>query len=317
MNDQILMYIVTIAEEKSLFRAAAKLFISQPALSRALQKIEEEVGEILFYRTSRGLFPTAAGEYFIRNARRILRLYDDVHNEFCSFNSLHKGILTVAAPTRLCSIVLPDSLRIFKSRYPNVTVRITDVLGSQTEEEVAQAKADLGMIYLPARQDGFTSLPLFDISSCIVLPKDHPANGKAYYSEKIGGFCLDVEDLRDESFILPKKGTNSRRFAERIFRSADLVPTIAIEALNLDIIIGLVSAGLGVSVIPWLSGLMYEKFFDRIKVYNLDEKYDSMNTVAVIYNGDASLTCVTREYLSILSAMEWEKICPGYVPCIS
>ena len=312
MNDQVLSYMIAIAEEGSLSKAASRLFISQPTLSRILQKTEDELGETLFYRTSKGLVPTPSGMYFLDRARRILKLYNDMHSDFCSINTLHKGVFTIAAPTRLCSIVLPDSLKIFKSKYPNVDIRIKEIAGGRTEEEVLSAKADIGFIYLPPQMEGLVSVPLFDIISDVLIPKGHPANKKAYFSEKTRTWCMDIRDLKDYEFILPDDSTNSRRFAERVFKAADIVPKVSLEAVNLDIITGLVAAGLGISLIPRLTGLMYEKFYDKVNIYNLDEKYDCTNTIAVIYNNDSSLTASTKEYMSILKSMNWDEICSKY-----
>ncbi len=312
MNDQVLLQMIAIAEEASISKAAARLYVSQPTLSRTLQKVETELGETLFYRTSKGLFLTPSGQRFIAMARRICKLYSDMNNEFCDVNRLHKGQLTVSGPTRLCSIVLPESLKYFKAIYPNVDINIRDIPGNRAEEEVLATKADLGFIYLPARFDGFVSVPLFDIISNVVVPKDHPANSLSYYSKEIGSYCIDVKDLGDYEFILPAQNTNSRRFADRIFKAAGIEPKISMEAVNLDIIIGLVSVGLGITIIPRLTGLMYEKFYNEVNIYHLDKRYDSLNNIAVIYNSENSLTVTSRAYLNILKELDWDRICPKY-----
>lgn len=312
MTDDTLEAIIAIAEEKSISKAAARLFISQPTLSRVLQKKEDELGELLFYRTSKGLIPTPAGEYFVSNARRIMKLYNDLDTEFCAVNNLHRGVLTFAAPTRLCSYILPDPLKRFHQLYPNVDIQIHDISGRGTEEEVIEAKTDLGFVYLPPKRHEVMVEPLFDISSVIIVPKDHPVNQKAYYSEKIHGYCMDVQELRDYDFILPASSTNSRRYADKVFKMADMIPDVRAEAVSLDIVIGLVAAGIGVSVIPLLSGLFYQRDIENISIYNLDEKYDRRNTVAMTYSGDNNLTTVTKEFMQILRETDWDSLFPKY-----
>ena len=312
MNDEVLEAIIAISEEKSISKAASRLFISQSSLSRILQKMEDDLGESLFYRTSKGLLPTPSGAYFVENARKIQKLYTDMNTEFCAVNRLHRGELVIAAPTRLCSVVLPQTIRSFHDRYPNIRIQIHDISGIGTEQEVMQAKADFGFIYLPPRCGNMVAEPLFEISSVVLVPKDHPANEKAYYSEEIHGYCMDVKDIASYDFILPASSTNSRRFANRILEAEGITPHISIEAVNLDIIIGLVAAGEGVSVIPLLSGLFYQRDFGNVNIYNLGKHYESKNTVAVIYNDDTYMTTVAKKYLEILHDTDWNMICPQY-----
>lgn len=312
VNDEVLEAIIAIADEKSISKAASKLFISQSALSRILQKKEEELEEILFYRTSKGLLPTPSGVFFIEHARKIRKLYEDLDSEFCAVNQLHKGKIVIAAPTRLCSVVLPQPIREFHRRYPNVKFSVHDISGTGTEEEVINAKADIGFIYLPPRCGNMMTAPLFTISSVILVPKDHPANKKAYFSQEIQAYCMALEDIAAYDFILPSLSTNSRRFANRVFNAAGIKPNISIEAVSLDVIISLVAAGDGVSVIPLLNGLFYQKDLAGINVYNLDPRYKIHNTIAAIYNDDAYMTTVAKKFLEIVKETDWEQICPRY-----
>ena len=126
MNKADLEKIVAIAEEGSMARASQKLFITQPALSKALTKVEEELGETLFTRRPSGLELTYAGECFLRKAYQILKLYSDVDMEFCELNQMRKGILKVGSADRLGALVLPELLRKFHERYPNIRIEIVD-----------------------------------------------------------------------------------------------------------------------------------------------------------------------------------------------
>ena len=91
MTSKELLYINTIAEEKSISKASRKLFISQPSLSQAVQRIEEHLGTILFKRTNTGLILTVAGEKYYKMANQILKIYDDFKTEINDINDMKTG----------------------------------------------------------------------------------------------------------------------------------------------------------------------------------------------------------------------------------
>ena len=303
MNADTLRYIIAIAEDKSISKAAERLFVSQSSLSRTLQKAEQKLGESLFYRTAAGMVPTPGGEFFLKNANQILGLVSGINTEFCAFNSGHKGTLTLAAPIRMCNILFPDSLKVFNQKYPNVEIRIHDIAGKGTEEEVLSGKADLGFVYLPPQCSNVEIVPLLTIPSVVIMSKTHPDNGYAFYSQQLRKMCINLCELKDSNFILPPKITNSRRYMDREFEAIGFVPKISIEVINLDIIIGLVAAGLGVTAIPYLNGLIYSSVADKINIYSIGEGASPPNTIAAIYPKNANLTTVARNYLEILKSL--------------
>ena len=116
MTENDLTKIVTIAEEGSMAKAAQKLFITQPALSKSLAKVEAELGEVLFTRSSNGLIPTEAGKYLVTKAYQILKLYEDTRVEFCELNQMQKGLLKLGSAERIGALLLPNLLKSFSER---------------------------------------------------------------------------------------------------------------------------------------------------------------------------------------------------------
>ena len=99
MTSKELMYVKTIAEEKTISKAAQKLFVAQPSLSQSLQRIEEALGARLFNRTAGGLTLTYAGERYYHMATQILKMYQDFETEVSDINNLKPGASTWASPT--------------------------------------------------------------------------------------------------------------------------------------------------------------------------------------------------------------------------
>lgn len=98
MNRSDLEKIVAIAEEGSMAKAAQRLYITQPALSKCLNRVEEELGEPLFLRRPNGLTLTYSGECLVQRAYQILRMYRDLETDFCDLNEMRRGVLRLAPP---------------------------------------------------------------------------------------------------------------------------------------------------------------------------------------------------------------------------
>lgn len=122
MDKSDLEKIIAIAEEGSMAKAAQKLYITQPALSKCLTKVEESLGESLFVRRPNGLSLTYAGECLLKKAYQIMKLYEDVEMEFCELNHMRRGVLKLGSAERIGALVLPHLLKRFKELYPNIKI---------------------------------------------------------------------------------------------------------------------------------------------------------------------------------------------------
>lgn len=161
----------------------------------------------------------------------------------------------------------------------------------------------MGFVYLPALCTNVEIVPLLTIPSVVIMSKDHPDNEYAFYSQKLRKMCINIRDLKDSNFTLPPKVYNSRRYMDRAFEAAGFVPKISVEVKNLDIIISLVAAGLGITATPHLNGLIYSSVVDRINIYNMGEDASPPTTIAAIYQKNTNLTTVARNYLEILTSI--------------
>jgi len=121
-----LQYIVTIAEEKSISRASARLYVSQPYLSQCLMRIERQHDMPLFRRTQHGLVLTFAGEQYVETARKIVKLYNDFETGLCEISNMRKGRLTIGTTIHLGSMVFSTILPIFRELYPNIELRLEE-----------------------------------------------------------------------------------------------------------------------------------------------------------------------------------------------
>ena len=126
MEFRELNYLITIAEERSISKAAEKLFMAQSSLSQSLQSMEAELGGKLFIRTSTGVRPTQAGEIMLERARKMLVDYRQVRDIIQDMEELKAGQVEFGISTFRGSYLLPGALRSFKRLYPQIHVEITE-----------------------------------------------------------------------------------------------------------------------------------------------------------------------------------------------
>ena len=134
MTYKELLYVKTIAEEKSISKASRKLYISQPSLSQAIQRIEESLGTILFKRTNTGLLLTLAGEKYYKMANQILKIYDDFRLEVNDINEMKTGKINIGITMHLSVYVLPIILPKFKEVCPFIDIFVFENNSTELEK---------------------------------------------------------------------------------------------------------------------------------------------------------------------------------------
>ena len=174
MDLKELTYIVTIADEGSISRAADQLYMAQSSLSQFLQQYESELGTPLFMRTSRGVRPTASGSVFISHARQILLHYRRAQSELWDIEELRGGQIELGISTFRGTYLLPKVLKRFHADYPNIHVEITEKDSVLLEDLVLEGLLDIALIALPAQRLKNHVDFLMKDEIHIVAAKDHP-----------------------------------------------------------------------------------------------------------------------------------------------
>jgi DNA-binding transcriptional LysR family regulator len=241
-----LRYFVMAAEETNISRAAARLNVSQPAVSRQIKDLEEELGVPLFEREHNGLRITEAGETALAHARELLRQSSAMIEAMQAFAkrgqvvSIKVGFLPTALPG-----FLAEGMRKFNRTYQNVCVQIFEMTPSEQEEALRDGRIDVALIGDPCpeiRRD-FSVETVRKTEMAIVVPDDHRlAKRKA----------VDLAELGGDTFVT----LNEKHFPGRpqlmanMFSKAGINPEVAIRANGLSELLGLVGGGAGVAMAP-------------------------------------------------------------------
>ena len=214
MDLKELDYIVTVANEGSISRAAEKLFMAQSSLSQAVRLFEQDLGTPIFVRTARGVRPTSAGEAFIFHARQILQQYQEARSEASDIENLKGGTVIFGISTYRGTYLLPPVLKKFHALYPRVHVEICEM-----------DSIDLALIAAPPVRIKHGVDFLMRDEIMIATTADHPvmAFAKPCESEP-EQMWIDLKDTAPFEYILGPPSTVLGRTARRSLREAGVEP---------------------------------------------------------------------------------------------
>ncbi len=240
-----LRYFVTAAEEGSVSRAAARLNISQPAVSRQLRDLEDELGVKLFERQPQGLRVTESGETALTHARDLLRRANIMVSALKRLSDKPRKALRVGfIPTALPGF-LAEGMRRFNERQSGVCVQIREMSPRQQETGLRGGELDLALIgtVCPELKKQFATASIHKTPLCVVLPDHHLLALRK---------SIDLTELADESFV----SLNERHFPGRpelireLSERAGFPIDVGVKADGLSEALGMVAGGAGVAVLP-------------------------------------------------------------------
>jgi DNA-binding transcriptional LysR family regulator len=242
-----LRYFVAVAEENHFGRAAIRLHMTQPPLSQTIQSLEASLGTPLFARTKRSVALTPAGLALLPEARRILQQAGALPDLARRAASGESGLLSLSFVSTADYSVLPPLLREFRERYPQVQIDLREATTDVQLEDLMQDRIDAGLLIPPLHDKAKTELDYLTVlSEPLILAA--PQGLKALR----GKSAVALKALADVPLIIfPRRIAPA--FHDAIlgcFRDAGLTPRIGQEAIQMQTIVGLVSAGMGIALVP-------------------------------------------------------------------
>jgi DNA-binding transcriptional LysR family regulator len=237
-----LRYFVAVAEERHFGRAAARLRMAQPPLSRQIQALESELGFVLFERNRRQVELTPAGKTLLEHTRGIFEAVDLAVHEARRASQGESGRIVVAYPSTFAYSGLPELVRAYRAKFPGVELVLRELSPQQQLDALRDHRADVGFIRAPVDEPGLSTELVRSEPLVAALPTGHPLAGRT---------SIPLALLAKEPFVLFPRGRGPAYFDHLIglCREAGFTPRIVQEAPQLDIV-SLVAAGLGVSILP-------------------------------------------------------------------
>jgi LysR family carnitine catabolism transcriptional activator len=236
---------MAISELRSFRAAAARVHVSQSALSVQVQRLEEALGIVLFDRTTRSVSLTGAGDRLLATARRMAADLSQVVLELHDEALLQRGVVTVAVLPSLAASVVPGAMRAFAAIHPGIEVRLRDADSRRAVELVRAGEVDLGLLSRHASLETLRFTPLFRDEFVALVP----ASGHPLSSRK----RVEIAELGRHALLLNPRGVDLREALETLFRAVGVTPVPAQELTSTHGLVTLVGAGFGASVLPRLS----------------------------------------------------------------
>jgi LysR family hydrogen peroxide-inducible transcriptional activator len=244
VNLRDLRYLVAVAEHRHFGRAAESCFVSQPTLSTQLKKLEETLGVVLFERSNRRVMLTPEGEQIVQQTQRILvevnsltalseQLRDPMGGD------LRVGIIPTMAPYLLPKVLVP-----LRQAFPNLRIQLTEGQTVNISRMLKHGELDATLLALPLGEENVEEIALFDEPFVLAVPAAHPKADLAY---------VTCDDLEGEEVLLLEDGHCFRDQALEVCQTHRGIESKSYSATSLETLRQLVSAGVGVTLIPQLA----------------------------------------------------------------
>lgn len=274
-------YVYAIYKERSFTKAAEKLYVSQPALSLAIAKLEKRLGYPLFERRGKECVPTEYGEKYIAAIERIKRIQDDLEHEIEEMMELERGRIRIGGTSFISIYVLPDVLKKFKEAYPKVVIELFVEQSTTLEKMLQQDEVDIIIDNAVGENADMCYTPLFEERILVGVPKEYEINtvlGDAMINGKRGakGYAdckkIDVTALDGESFILLKDGNSMRKISASIFEECGITPEISFEFDQLMTAVSYAEHGFGIC---FLTDTILKNHKTSLCLYAPDTRFSS------------------------------------------
>ncbi|MEY8235691.1 LysR family transcriptional regulator [Lachnospiraceae bacterium 66-29] len=231
-----------VANTGNISKAAKELYISQPAISKSIQKLEDSIGVKLFHRSSRGVTLTSEGELLyahVKSAFEVLTLGEDKLRRSIA---LGMGHLTIGVSSTLCKYILLPYLKDFIKKYPHINISIACHSTNHTLKLLEDGKLDIGLIGKPDNLKNIDFYSLREIEDIFIATRDYLQN------LRIRGVNRH-QILQNATLMLLDKENMTRQYIDNYFQDNHILIQDIIEVSNMDLLIEMVKIGLGVGCV--------------------------------------------------------------------
>jgi DNA-binding transcriptional LysR family regulator len=241
MDIRTLRYFVEVVRQQSFTRAAEKLFVTQPTISKMLKNLEDELNCTLLIRDGRKLLMTDTGQVVFERGLAILDEFRQLEAELSDINHLNKGVLRLGIPP-MVGMLMAGPISLFRQRYPGVELKISEFGGLTVQQAVMNGELDLAMTALPVEdEEALTTRLLFSHPLCVLVPRS---------GEWLEQTSVSPEQLAAHPLLIYNEDFALSRQLMQLFAHHDVKPRIAVRSGQWDFLAAMVQAGVGVAILP-------------------------------------------------------------------
>lgn len=287
-----------IAEEKSFSRAAEKMLRTQPALSIAIKRLEEELGEPLFDRSSKNGMLTEAGKILYSYAQRLINLRHEAQEAVGELRGMYRGRLTIGANESTSHYLLPQLLLEYRKRFPQIKIEVHRNVSEKIPLEVLERNLDFGFLSYDPLHSALQSIEVYRDELALVVPPKHALTRRDQ---------VTVRDLGEYQFVAHNVKTPARERIFALFRQHHTPLNICVELSTLETIKDFVLLGVGIAILPRLAVDDEIKSGKLIEVPVKGMKIEK--ALRLVYRREANLSHAAKSFLEIVR--EWRHQAAG------
>ena len=278
---------LSVAQEKSFSRAAEALHRTQPAVSQAIRRLETELGEPLFDRSSKDGTLTAAGKVLFDFAQQMMNLRHHAHSAIRELRDLHRGKLTLSANEYTVMGLLP-LIPTFRARHPHIKIEVKRSLASRIPSEILGRDVEIGVVTFKPPDASISALPVSTDELALIVAPDHPLAGRQ---------TVSVRELGAETFIAHNVPSPYRERVVKTFEKHRTPLNISMEMPTLEAIKRMVENKMGVALVPRLTA---QTEIERGLVAGLTVKEMRLERkLHLIYRKGATLSHAAKAFLRV------------------
>jgi len=294
MYEKMLAF-ATIVELESLNKASQALNISQPALSRKIALLEEELGVPLFIRKGKRLELTRAGQISYEYALEMRQLHGRFLHTLTEFTSTNRGRLTIGASLTTLQSTLPELIASYTREMPDVDIHALTGKTHEIVTLVREKKCDIGLVASAVDAVDIICKPLFDDHLMLVMPEFHPLGGR---------LDLNIRDLEQLPMILFSRGSWYRILTDELLAKYHIIPDVKMEIDSFEVIMRLVAACNLTTLLPQSylrSNLLKDS---AVIVREITELQNVTRTTSILYAKHDTLTPAAQKFVNLAQSRQ-------------
>lgn len=238
-----LEYFIAIAEAGSFSRAAVRLSISQPILSRQIKALEQELGAEFYYRTGRGIVLTEAGKLFEQHARGVLDTTAGARRAISALGSAPTGRVVIGMPPSVGAVLTAPIVKLFRAEFSRVSLGVMEGFSGHVLEWLTTGRIDVAVLYNAPRSSVLVTEPLLSDELYLLGPMSDPAG--------VGSSPLRAERLGQVPLILPSRPHGLRVLVDDILSGIGVTPNVQVEIDAMPSTLSLVESGIGYTILSY------------------------------------------------------------------
>ncbi|MEH7084961.1 LysR family transcriptional regulator [Neobacillus drentensis] len=282
-----LQLFIEVAKHKSITKAAESMHLSQPALSKSIRVLEEELGMTLVIRTNKTSDLTDAGKIVLEYAQKMVGILSEMKTTLNDITNLSRGQITIGLPPIIGSLFFPRVIAKFHHAFPNIELNITEYGGARVVNSVEEGEFELGVAVLPIDEKQFDVYPIVEEEMKLLVFKDH-----RLASRKV----VDIKELKEEEFIFYHEEFALNQIMRNQFIEVGFEPKILFQSSQWDLMTEMVAANLGITILP--RSICNRAFNPDLRVIELKE--DILWRLAVITKKDRYISNAGRTFIDFI-----------------